>query len=156
MIKEHEDDDVSDDDDVIDAENDMDEEEDDEEEDEAYLKTVIKEILEEDKNLLEKYASDPQQHDEVAQNESIKKFVKIKALAKIMESFKCVMLWENDEQLRKLFKAYKHALYKKPDLEAEDAMRHVLKKDNNVEDVIERIIEEQVDADEDEEEEIEN
>ena len=60
------------------------------------METVIKEILEEDVTLLERYASDPQQHDEVAENDSIKKFVKLTALAKIMESFKCVMLWDND------------------------------------------------------------
>ena len=81
--------------------------------------------------------------------------VKLKALAKIMESFKCVMLWDNAEQLRKLFKAYKRALNKNPDLEAEEVMKRVLKKDN-VEDVIERVIEKQMDGEEDEEAEIED
>jgi hypothetical protein len=92
----------------------------------------------------------------VTQNDSIKKFIKLKVNEKVLESFGCKLQWEEDEGLRKLFKAFKQKMNKEPDVEPLDAMKHVLRKSNDIEDVIEQKLDEEMADDDDDDEEMED
>ena len=149
MNNQYENDDVTEDDvteDEIDQEDDVEEEED------SPLETIVKTIMEEHHDILNNYASDPRSPEDVSENDAIKKFIKLKVRAKVMESFKCRQQWEDDKKLKKLFYAAKHAMKNDPDLEALDAVKHVLRKGNDITDLIERIIEEELENDDEEEE----
>ena len=120
MNKRYEDDVIDDDvidDDVTEHEGDATENEDDTVE-ETYLETVTREVLEEHQDLCNNYTSDPESPDDVAENESIKKFIALKIRAKVLESFECRQQWEDDEQLKKLFRACKRAMNSDTDLDA--------------------------------------
>jgi len=146
MNKRNEDDDVIDDD-VTEREDDLTENEEDDTVEETYLEMVAREVLEEHKDLHNAFISDPQNPEEVSENESIKKFIALKVRAKVLESFECRQQWEDDEQLTKLFRACKRAMKQDPDLDALVAMKHVLRKDNSIKDVIERALEEEMEVD---------
>ena len=154
MSNKHKNDDVIDDDvteDETDEEEDDVEEEEDEDEDESPLETIVKSILEEYKETLNNYVADPNSPEDVSENDAIKKFIKLKVRAKIMQSFESRQQWDNDAQLTKFFAAHRLAMKKDPNLEAVDAMKHVLRRDNGIADLIERIIDEEIDDAEDEE-----
>ena len=102
-------------------------------------------------DILKNYVSDPRNPDDVSENDAIKKFIKLKVRAKVMDSFECRQQWEDDEKLKKLFQAAKNEMKKDPDLEPMDAMRQVLRKDNDITDLIEQIVEEELDYDDEEE-----
>ena len=144
------DDDVTDDDVVQD-----DNIEDEEDENEAsYLETITGEVLEENAQALNRFVSNPTSPEEVAKNESVKKFIALKVRERIMKSFGCRQQWEDDEQLKKLYNDSKRAMKKDENLEAEEAMKQVIRKSNIIDDVIERILEDQgVDEDNDDDEE---
>src|SRR5277367_5898111 len=155
MSNKHKNDDVIDDDvteDETDEEEDVEEEEDgDEDEDESPLETIVKSILEEYKETLNNYVADPNSPEDVSENDAIKKFIKLKVRAKIMQSFESRQQWDNDAKLIEFFVAHRLAMKKDPNLEAMDAMKQVLRRDNGIADLIERIIDEEIDDDEDEE-----
>ena len=98
--------------------------------------------------------ADPSSPEDVSENDAIKSF-KLKVHAKIMQSFESMQQWDNDAQLTKLFTAHKHAMKKDPCLEAVDAMRHVLRRDDGIADLIERIIDEEIGDDEEDDEDME-
>ena len=56
--------------------------------------------------------------------------------------------WVEDQHLAKLFKAHKTAMNKDPDLEPMNSMKHILRRDNSIADLIESIIEKEMGADE--------
>jgi len=148
MNNEYENDDVIDDD-ISDEEDEQDEDDvEDEEEEESPLETIVKEILEEHRDCLKNYVSDPSNPEEVSENDKIKKFIQLKVRAKIMESFECKQQWESDKQLKKLFQATKKAMKKDAALEEVDALRHVLKRNSDIADLIEQLIEEEMDEEE--------
>jgi uncharacterized protein (DUF4415 family) len=145
------DDDVTDDGEA--EEEDMDQEEEDEEE-ESYLENTARDVMSESREDVNTYVVKPTNTEEVTQNESVKKLVKLKLQDKILESFECMIKWEEDEGLQKLFKACKRAMNKDPDLEAMDAMRHVIRKNNDIEDMIEHMLDEEI-VEEGEDDEVE-
>jgi uncharacterized protein (DUF4415 family) len=136
------DDDVTDDENVENA--DLDEEE------ESYVKSIVRDIMEEFGEDIKTYVVKPHSPDQVTQNEAVKKLVMLKVQDKVLESFECKQVWEDDEELQKLFQACKRAMKKDPDLEALDAMRHVLRKSNGIEDLIDRMLEEENNDEEEE------
>jgi Tfp pilus assembly major pilin PilA len=142
------DDDVTEDDNVEDEDMDQEEEE---EEEETYIESLLSDIMVENREDVQSYTVKPSNTEEVTQNESVKKLIKIKLLDKILKSFKCMIEWEEDEELQKLFKACKRVMNKDPELEALDAMRHVIRKNNNIEDMIEHMLDEGITEDGDEE-----
>ena len=89
MSRHYKNDDVSDDV-VTGDEEELAEDEDDEEEEESPIETIVKEIMEKYHVILDNYVSDPNSPEDVSQNDSIKKFVKLKVRAKLMESFECM------------------------------------------------------------------
>jgi hypothetical protein len=142
------DDDVTEEEDNV--EDDVDHTEEDEEE-ESFLETTVRGIMDEYTEDLSAYVVNPSSPDEVTQNDSIKKFIKLKVRDKVLEAFDCKQKWEEDEELRKLDKAHKRAMNKDPDLDAMDAMKHVLRKNNAIDDMIERMLDEEMADEEDEE-----
>ena len=148
MNRQYEDDDgITEDDDVV--EDDVEEEDD---EEDSPLESIIKAVMAEFHDILKNYVSDPRSPDDVSENDAIKKFIKLKVRGKVMESFECRQQWEDDEKLKKLFQAAKNEIKKDPDLEPMDAMKHVLRKDNDITDLIEQIVEEELEYDDGEEE----
>src|SRR5277367_46355 len=138
MNRQYEDDDgITEDDDVV--EDDVEEEDDDEED--SPLESIIKAVMAEFHDILKNYVSDPRSAEDVSENDAIKKFIKLKVRAKIMESFECRQQWKDDEKLKRLFQAAKNEMQRYPDLEPMDAMKHVLRKDNDITDLIEKIVE---------------
>src|SRR5277367_2767378 len=148
MSNKHKNDDVIDDDvteDETDEEEEDVEEEEEEEEEESPLETIVKSILEEYKETLNNYVADPNSPEDVSENDAIKKFIKLKVRAKIMQSFESRQQWDNDAKLIEFFVAHRLAMKKDPNLEAMDAMKQVLRRDNGIADLIERIIDEEID-----------
>ena len=121
------------------------------EEEESYIESIVRAIMDKFSEDLSTYVVNPSSPNDVTQNESVKKFIKLKVRDKVLESFECRQVWENDEELRKLFKACKRAMIKDPDIEALDAMKHVLRKNNAIEDMIERMLDEEMAEEEDDE-----
>jgi adenylate kinase family enzyme len=121
-----------------------------EEDDESCLESIVKEVLDENQKALSTYVSKPDSPNELTGNESVKKFIALKVREKVMESFQCRLEWDEDEQLKNLFRDCKKAMKNSPDLEAEAAMKTVLRQNNSIEDVVERILEETMDDDDDE------
>src|SRR5277367_350702 len=154
MSNKYQNDDVTDDD-VTEDELDEEEDDDEEEEEESPLKTIVKAIMQEYKQTLNNYVADPNSPEDVSENEAIKKFIKLKVRAKIMQSFESRQQWDNDAQLTKLFSAHKHAMKKDPCREVVDAMRHVLRRDDGIADLIERIIDEEIGDNEEDDEDME-
>lgn len=138
----------TDDDDVTD-DNDATDNEEEEEEEEPYLETLVRTILEKHADVLENYTSEPQTPEEIVSNDSIKKFVKLKTATKIMTSFACMLTWEREKQLIKLYKECKRMMKHDKEMEAEDAMKHTIKKNNSLVDIIEKAIEDAIGEDED-------
>ena len=127
MNKQYENDDVTEDgvteDDVTEDEIDQ-EEDDDAEEEDTRLESIVKAIMAEFRDILGNYVVDPSSPDDVSENDAIKKFIKLKVRAKVMESFEYRQQWEDDKKLKKLFQAAKHAMAKDPDQEVMDAMKY--------------------------------
>src|SRR5277367_2786708 len=135
MSNKYQNDDVTDDD-VTEDELDEEEDDDEEEEEESPLKTIVKAIMQEYKQTLNNYVADPSSPEEVSENDAIKKFIKLKVRAKIMQSFEFRQHWDNDAQLSKPFTVHKHAMKKNAFLEAVYAIRLVLRRDNGISDMI--------------------
>jgi len=135
--------DVTDDGDTADEEND-------EEEEESFIETIVQKVLYDHADTLSNYVSDPNSPDELTENESIRKFIALKVRGKVMDFFECMQQWQADVQLKKLYRAYKKVMKKDPDLESNAATKQILRKDNIIEEVIERILEEELDGDEEE------
>src|SRR5277367_6189794 len=150
MNRQYKDDDgITEDDDIV--EDEVEEEDDDEEE--SPLESMIKAVMAEFQDILKNYVSDPQSPEDVSENDAIKKFIKLKVRVKVMESFECRQQWEDDEKLKKLFQAAKNEMKKDPDLQPMDAMKHTLRKNKDITDLIEKIVEEELEYDDEEEEE---
>ena len=155
MSKNNEYDDVTEDEDYVtddDVTKDENDDEEDDDEEVSYLETITGEVLEAHVEALNSYVSDPTSPEELTENETIKKFIALKVCEKIMESFESRQQWDDDDQLKKLFQACKRAMKKDSDLDAEDAMKQVLRKTTIIDEVIEKILE-VVDDDETEDEE---
>src|SRR5277367_5071935 len=133
-------DDVTEDDNIVEDE----ELEEYDEEEESPLESIVKAIMAEYQDILKNYVSDPRSPEDVSENDAIKKFIKLKVRAKVMESFECRQQWKDDEKLKKLVQATKNEMKNDPDLEPMDAMKHVLRKDNDITDLIEQIVEEEL------------
>src|SRR5277367_4218021 len=89
------------------------EEDEDVEDEESPLESIVKAIMEEYRDILNNYVSDSSSPEDVIETDAIKKFIKLKVRAKIMESFECRQQWEDDKKLKKLFQAAKNEIKKR-------------------------------------------
>ena len=65
-------------------------------EEESYLETIVRDIMDKFSEDLSTYVVNPGSPDDVTQNDSIKKFIKLKVKDKVLESFECRQVWEDD------------------------------------------------------------
>ena len=136
-------DNVYDDDDIEDVEGEQAEEEEVEEEsgDETFIEKVTEEAIAEHETVLADYDEDPQTPKELAENESIKKFLVRKVRNKLLESFEEHRMWAQDVELMAMVKKWKRMMAMDDQLDSITAMERILRQTA----VIAEVVEQQVD-----------
>src|SRR5258708_25665533 len=108
------------------------EESEDESEEETYIETITREVISEHEDRIADYVNDPDTPEEMAKNESIKKFLVQKVRSKLLDSFEDQLKWIEDADLVAMMKKWKKVTAKDDDLDASTAMKRIIKENVTV------------------------
>ncbi len=137
----------------IDSDVELTEEEVDEEdsEEETYIETLTRKVVSEHEETVEDYVDDPETPEELAKNESIKKFLVQKVRNKLLDSFEDQLQWLGDADLVAMVRKWKK-LTDKDDIDDSAAMKRIIKENAVIVEAVEQQLEEMLeDAEEVEE-----
>jgi hypothetical protein len=121
-----------------------------ESQEETYIETLTKEALAENEDTIVDYVDEPQTPDEMAKNESIKKFLVQKVRTKLLQSFEDQLHWVEDTDLVAMMKRWKKATAKDEDLDPSTAMKRIIKENATIVEAVEQHLEEMVEEDDEE------
>ena len=121
-----------------------------ESQEETYIETLTKEALTENEDTIVDYVDEPQTPDEMAKNESIKKFLVQKVRTKLLQSFEDQLHWVEDTDLVAMMKRWKKVTAKDEDLDPSTAMKRIIKENATIVEAVEQHLEEMVEEDDEE------
>jgi hypothetical protein len=120
-----------------------------ESEEETYIETLTREAVSEHEDRIQDYINDPETPDEMAKNESIKKFLVQKVRNKLLNSFEEQLQWIEDADLVAMMKKWKKVAAKDDDLDASTAMKRIIKENVTVTEAVEQHLEDMMEDVED-------
>jgi hypothetical protein len=124
-----------------------------ESQEETYIETLTLEVLKENEDTIVAYVDDPQTPDEMAKNESIKKFMVQKVRTKLLESFEDQLHWVQDTDLIAMMKRWKKVTAKDEDLDPSTAMKRIIKENATIVETVEQQLEEMLEEDDEDDDE---
>jgi hypothetical protein len=112
-----------------------------ESEEETYIETLTREVVFEHEETVADYVDDSETPEELAKNESIKKFLVQKVRNKLLDSFEDQLKWIDDEDLIAMVRKWKK-LKTKDDIDDLAAMKRIIKENAVIVEVVEQQLEE--------------
>jgi hypothetical protein len=125
-----------------------------ESEDDTFIETLVQEVIAANEDRIADYVDDPDTPEELAVNESIKKFLIQKVRKRLLESFEDQLKWIEDADLVVMLKKWKKLTVKDEDLDPSTAMKRIIKENDVIVEAVEQHLEDMVQEDEDEEEDV--
>ena len=123
-----------------------------ESDDETYIETLTLEVVTEHEDRIVDVVDDPETPEDMAKNESIKKFLVQKVRNRLLESFEDQLQWLEDTDLVAMMRKWKKATAKDNDVDASIIMKRIIKDNAIIAEAVEQHLEDMLEDVEEEKE----